>query len=391
MSHSRFSNRRDAKTRPSAAEAALTVAAGAAAVAILLSMLRQGTPIRALGHEPHTFPPNQRLLAEAKEPRLPTTPKASAERGQWARSPAQLTAQGWREVLWRVKDEIAEDRVMIVAGGVTFYALLSLFPMLAAFVALWGLFSDPAGVFALTDGLRGAVPEQMLVLIADRLDALVTTQDNTLTLASVIALAAAFWSANGGIKGLIEAMNVAYDEREERSFLRLNLVAMSMTLSGMVLVGLLLAVGAVLPAVLPEDPRAGWGSTLLVWARWPVLALCLIGAFSVLYRFGPDRRAAKWRWITPGAVFAAVGLLGMTLAFSVYTTSFTDMDATYGSLGAVVAVILWLWLAAIVVIVGAELNAETEHQTAHDSTIGPDRPLGLRDAEMADRVAPPLS
>lgn len=315
---------------------------------------------------------------------------SSLPRGREARSPAQVPWRGWYDIVWRIKNAVTRDRVLIVAGGVAFYAILSLFPMLTAFVALYGLFSDPEDTLRLLDWMDGALPDAMRDVLEDQLTQIVEAPSNTLTATSIIAIAVAFWSANGGVKGLIEAMNVAYGEREERSFLKLNMLAMSMTLSAMLLVMLLLALSAVLPAVVAAFPGAGIRDTVLIWGRWPFLALILMLGLAVLYRFGPDRRAPRWQWITPGALVSGLGLLLMTHAFGIYTARFADLGATYGSLATFVAIMLWLWLASVVVIIGAEINAETEHQTAQDSTIGADRPLGERNAVMADHIGPPI-
>jgi membrane protein len=338
---------------------------------------------------PHDTRSVQEREAESSDPHPQTGFRQTS--GQRAYAPQQIPSPGWRNIAFRVKDAITRDRVLIVAGGVTFYAILSLFPLIAAFVALYGLFADPSDVARLVDDLEGTVPQEVLGVVEEQLDRLVSADTGALTLTSLIALAVAFWSANGGIKGLMEAMNVAYNEREERSFLKLNLTAMSMTLSGMALVATMIALSAVVPAIVALFPGAGWRDALLLWGRWPLMAVLLIMALAILYRLGPDRRAAKWRWITPGAVAAAVGMIAVSAAFSFYTSNFAAYDETYGSFGAIIAVMMWFWLTSIVVIVGAEINAETEHQTARDSTIGPDRPMGERDARMADTVAPPLS
>jgi membrane protein len=310
---------------------------------------------------------------------------AGRGRGKGAEGPGELPSPAWGDVLRRVKDQITQDRVMIVAAGVTFYAILSLFPLITAFVALYGLLADRENIANLLDGLEGAVPNEALVLISEQLEHLLAVDPGTLTLTSVIAIAVALWGANGGVKGLIEAMNVAYGEREERSFIKLNLVALSMTLGAMAMVAVLLGVAAVLPRFL--DAVDDWVETLLLWGRWPMIVVILMLALAVLYRFGPDRSTAKWRWVTPGAVLASVGVLVTSAAFAFYTENFANYGDTYGSLGAVIAVMFWIWLSTIVVIVGAELNAETEHQTAEDTTIGGDQPLGQRGASMADQVA----
>lgn len=314
-------------------------------------------------------------------------PVDAQETGKMAHAPHQMPARAWLQVALRVKDEITQDRVLIVAAGVTFYVILSLFPLITAFGAIYGLFADLQSVDRLIEALRGTVPPEMLTLISEQLGRLVTTDGRRLGLTSGIALAIAFWSANGGVKGMMEALNVAYDETETRSFVKLNLTAMALSISGMIIVSVLLSASAVLPPLIERMPVDVGLESLILWGRWPFAALLLMTVLAALYRFGPDRRSAKWRWVTPGAVGAALGVMLMTYAFGIYTASYADFSETYGSIGTVMAVMLWIWLASIVVIVGAEINAESEHQTAQDTTVGPDRPLGTRRAAMADKVA----
>lgn len=309
-------------------------------------------------------------------------------RGWEAGTPIQMPSRGWRDILWRVKDEITKDRVLIVAAGVTFYAILSLFPLITAFVSVYGIFADRAAVAVHLATLQDVVPDELLTLITEQLERLLAVEAGTLTATSLLSLAIAFWAANGGIKGLIEAMNVAYDQVETRSFIKLNLTAFSMTLGAMVIVATLIATSALLPALVENFPGGPARDAALTWGRWPVMALMLMLVLAVLYRFGPDRRAAKWRWVTAGAVFAAAGVIVVSAGFAFYTARFATYGETYGSLGTVVAVMMWFWLASIVVIIGAEINAETEHQTARDTTFGADLPMGQRGATMADHVAP---
>lgn len=332
--------------------------------------------------------PAERRTGAERWADAPTGADDSRGRGRRATSPTQMPTPAWRDILRRVKDEITRDRVMIVAGGVTFYAMLSLVPMIAAFVSLYGLIADADDVARLVEGMQGTVPEELLGLIQEQLDRLVEAESGALTLTTIAGIAISFWSANGGVKGLIEAMNVAYDEVEQRSFVKRNLTAMSMTLGGMVMVAGLIALTAILPVLLANLPFEGWVDAILRWGRWPLMALLLMLALAAIYRFGPDRRGARWQWITPGAIAAAVGVIVVSAGFSYYTSNFAAYGDTYGSLGAVIAAMMWFWLTSIVVIVGAEINAEIEHQTAQDSTIGPDRPMGERDAAMADKVAP---
>ena len=362
----------------------LATGAALAGIGVLLALVARAER-RDLGHRLRTRDHGGGVRVHA-DGRIDYTAEAKAS-GRHAGSPASLPPRGWLEIFWRLTEAFDRDRIMIVAAGVTFYGILSLFPLITAFVTLFGLFADHGMVAAQLRGLEGVVPAEALSLVQAQLDRLMAVESGRLTLASGIALLIAFWSANNGVKGLIEAMNVAYAERENRSFILRNATAMSMTLGAMAMVATLIALSAVLPALVAFFPGGGMRDTLLLWGRWPVMAVLLILVLAALYRFGPDRRGAKWRWITPGAVAAAIGLIAASWAFSIYTTRFANFGETYGSLGAVVAVMLWLWLSAIVVIVGAEINAEAEHQTAADSTKGRDRPMGARGAVMADNVA----
>ncbi|MFN3936680.1 MAG: YihY/virulence factor BrkB family protein [Gemmobacter sp.] len=325
----------------------------------------------------------------AAEPDLGGVPlgRVAAERGHLARSPVEMPARGWMDIARRLIDEVQEDRVLAVAAGVTFYCVLAFFPLITAFVAIYGLLADPATVAQHLDGLRAVIPYEALTLIREQLERLVAVDNRSLTLATAASLAIAFWSANGAAKALIEAMNVAYDEREKRGFVHLNLLAMSLTLGAISMVTALLTLAAVVPAILPHLPGGGLRDNLLLFLRWPLMFAVLIVALAVLYRVGPSRRAARWRWITPGAVLAAIGLVIVSMGFAWYTSTFAGYGETYGSLGTIVAVMMWIWLSSIIVIVGAELNAETEHQTARDTTAGLPRPMGARGASMADRVA----
>jgi membrane protein len=372
--------------RPDVAAACLGLAALGAAGFVAGRAARQGFAPRRPSPDATAHRPAAPADLRPSGPH-PAAARSSAAPGRHADTPTEMPPPAWREIFWRVKAAMDHDRVLIVAAGVTFYAILSLFPMIAAFVALYGLFADRGDVASLVEGMRGAVPAEVLTLMEEQLDRLMAVDAGALSLTSLIALAVAFWSANGGVKGLIEAMNVAYNEREGRSFVKLNLTAMSMTLGGMALVATLIALSAVIPVIVALFPGDGWRDMLLLWGRWPVMAGLLILGLAVIYRFGPDRRAAKWRWITPGAMVAAVGMIVVSVGFSFYTANFAAYGDTYGSLGTVIVVMMWFWLTSIVVILGAEINAEIEHQTAEDSTIGPDRPMGEREARMADTVA----
>ncbi|MEI4487180.1 YihY/virulence factor BrkB family protein [Frigidibacter sp. MR17.14] len=315
----------------------------------------------------------------------PVTPTAAAA-GRAAESPAAIPAGGWRRIAARTWDQIWEDRVLAVAAGVAFYALLSLFPAITALVSVFGLFADRAIVLANLAQLDYLLPPSAIELIRIQLDALLATDPATLTFATVFGLALALWTANGGMKAMIEALNVAYGERERRSFLQLNAWSLTMTIGGIGMVILLLGLSAALPSVLARLPTTFATDRIMLVLRWPAMLGLLLFVLSVLYRFGPSREDAKWRWVSPGALTAAALLIAASAGFSFYTANFASYDATYGSLGAVVALMMWAWIAAAVVLLGAEINSEAERQTARDTTTGRPQPMGARGAFSADTL-----
>jgi membrane protein len=212
------------------------------------------------------------------------------------------------------------------------------------------------------------------------------TAGRALSTGIVVGTLVSLWSAMSGVKAIIDALNVIYEQQEGRNFIKLNLVALVFTLAGFAVFLLAIAAVVVLPLVLSPIGLGSLTETLTRIGRWPVLLLVLLTGLALLYRYGPHRRAARWQWVSVGSVFAAVTRIGASFLFSWYLTSFANYNATYGSLGAVVGLMIWLWISTIVVLLGAELNAEIEHQTARDSTVGDEKPLGVRGAVMADTV-----
>ena len=309
------------------------------------------------------------------------------DRGRTARRPSDIPPRGWKDVLTRVYTEIMEDNILLIAGGVTFYLLLALFPALAAFVSVYGLFADPATIADHVSALDGVLPDEGLRLIKEQLAAVTDKQGGALTTGLLISLAIAFWSANTGMKAIIEALNIAYEEREKRSFVRLTLVSFAFTIGGMLVSTVVLTAVAVIPAALAVFNFGDLGDLLLRLLRWPVLLGLVSVALAILYRFGPSRKEAEWRWVTWGSALATLVWLLGSLGFTYYLENFADYNATYGALGALIGFLLWLWISATIIIVGAELNAEMEYQTEIDTTTGPDRPMGRRGAVVADNVA----
>jgi membrane protein len=307
-------------------------------------------------------------------------------RGRSASSPTGIPGKGWMDVLWRIYNQLQNDRLLAVAAGVVFYMLLALFPALTALVSLYGLVSDPAEINAQLALLAGVVPSDVVAIIRDQVTRVSEARSGSLGLGFLIGIAFALWSTNGGMKAIIDSLNVVYDEREERSFVVLTLVSFAFTIGSLVFVVLAMSAVVIAPLVLPWLGMESLREQIISLLRWPALLIIVLLWLALLYRYGPCRTAAQWRWLSVGSVFAALCWLAVSSLFSWYLSNFANYNATYGSLGAVIGLMMWLWVSVIVILFGAELNAELEHQTAEDTTVRPKQPLGERGAVMADTV-----
>lgn len=308
-------------------------------------------------------------------------------RGRRARSPFAIPWRGWKDILWRTYEEMGRDRLLAVAAGVVFYSLLALFPAVTALVSSYGLFADVNTVGQHLQSLATLMPAGSFEIVRDQITRITARGSSELTLAFVFSLGVALWSANAGMKAIFDALNIVYEEDEKRSFFRLNAISLTFTLAA--LAAALLAVGAVVvfPLVLSYLGVQGLAPIIMSLLRWPLMFVVIVLGLGLLYRFGPSRSTADWRWLSVGSVFATLAWIGGSLGFSYYLANFADYNATYGSLGAVIGLMIWMWLSVSVILIGAELNAEIEHQTAQDTTRGPRaRPLGARGAVMADTV-----
>jgi membrane protein len=308
------------------------------------------------------------------------------DRGRDADSPVQIPMRGWYDIAMRLWQSVTDHRILLIAAGATFYLLLALFPALAAFVSLYGFVADPRTVADQVAFLGGFLPSGGFDLIKTQLQALAAQDQSSLSWGFVTGLAVALWSANNGVKSLFEGLNVAYGEAEKRSFLWLNLTSLAFTLGALVVgIAMIVSVGVV-PAMLAIMWLDAWTETIVSMLRWPILLGMVAAGICLIYRYGPSREPAKWRWITWGALLATAVWIAASMAFSFYLQNFADYNATYGSLGAVIGFMMWTWISVVILLVGAELNAEIEHQTALDTTTGPRMPLGERGATMADTV-----
>lgn len=307
--------------------------------------------------------------------------------GKDAEGPGELPAEGWWATLKRVYSEINDDRVMLTAAGVTFYLLLALFPALAAFVSLYGFVADPQTIADHVAFLGGLLPTGGIDLIREQLTSLAQQETSSLSIGFLAGLAIALWSANSGMKSLFDAMNVVYDETEKRSFLWYNVASLAFTLGGIAIGVVMLTAVGVVPALMAYLRLEAATEVLVRYLRWPVVFLIVMFVISIIYRYGPSREQAKWRWITWGSSLATLVWVVTSFGFSWYLANFADYNATYGSLGAVIGFMMWTWISVMILLIGAELNAELEHQTAQDTTTGPERRMGARGAEMADKTA----
>jgi len=309
-------------------------------------------------------------------------------RGRRSRNPLRIPFAGWKDILWRTYARINDDRLLATAAGVVFFALLAVFPAVTALVSSYGLFADPTTIGANLQTLSLMVPEGSFHIVQDQIARVLDKGSTALGWTLLFGLALAVWSANAGVKAVIDALNVAYEEREKRSFVKLNLMSLAFTTGG--IAALLVMVGAVVayPLALDHLGLAPESRFIIGLVRWPLLFVILLLALGVLYRFGPSRRAARWEWLSVGTLVAALLWIAGSSALSWYLQNFGNYNATYGSLGAAIGLMIWMWMSAIIVLCGAELNSEIEHQTAVDTTVGHPKPLGARGAVMADSLGP---
>ena len=307
-------------------------------------------------------------------------------RGRHAFFPTEIPWKGWKDIYWRTANQASKDRLLAIAAGVVFYGLLALFPAITALVSSYGLFAKPDTINEHLSFLASVMPTEAYSIVQDQIARVVAKGGAKLSFGFAAGLGVALWSANAGMKAVMDALNIVYEEDEKRGFVRLTLISLTFTIAG--IVAMLIAVGAIVvtPVVLTHVGLGGMTETIVRIARWPALMIGMLLGLSVLYRYGPSRREAKWEWISIGAVFATLTWFAGSALLSYYFSKFANYDATYGSLGAAIGTMMWMWMSAIVVLLGAELNAEIEHQTARDTTVGREKPLGARGATMADTV-----
>jgi membrane protein len=305
--------------------------------------------------------------------------------GGRAARPTEIPARGWVQVAKRGWREAKADQVPLLAAGVAFYAFLAIFPALIAIVSIYGLFADPSTIANQLNSLTAALPDEAAQIITDQVTAL-SSRRQTLGISLILAVLIALWSASAGISNLLTAINVAYDEEDKRGFVKKRLMSLGLTLAAIVFMVIILALVAVLPPLL----KAVFGTGALRWVLqilgWLVMVVLVAAGLAILYRLGPDRDAPRMKWVSVGAVVATFLWLVASIGFSIYTSTFGNYAKTYGVFAGIVVLLFWLWLTMYAILLGAEINAESEQQTIADTTRGEEKPLGERGAVKADSI-----
>ncbi len=304
--------------------------------------------------------------------------------GANAQKPREVPKRGWLQITKRAWAESKLDQVPLLAAGVAFFSFLSLFPAMIAAVTVYGLVATPETVARQTEAITEALPAAAADIITGQMDAITSQPQQSLGLGLVIALVLALWSASGGVGNMVTAVNLAYDEEESRGFVKRKLLSLAFTLGAILFIAVAVALIAVLPPVLDAFIPSGAVHWLITIGRYVLLLVAVAVALAVLYRFAPDRDNPRMSWVSVGATVATVIWVVASIGFSLYVDNFGSYSKTYGALAGVAVLMLWLWITAFIVLLGAEINAESEQQTTADTTSGDPQPMGRRDAVKAD-------
>ncbi|MCC9136975.1 YihY/virulence factor BrkB family protein [Pontibacter silvestris] len=308
-------------------------------------------------------------------------------RGRQAEKPSEIPGAGWKEVMLRVKDQLSTDNINIVAAGVAFYFFLALFPTIAAIISIYGLLTEPAQVEQQMEQLTAFLPQEAHQLLTDRLRSVAQKSSTTLGWGVLLSILLSLWSANSGTKSLFEGINIAYDERNDRSFFKLNALTLLFTLGGIIIGSISMALVVAFPAIIDKLGLPGGVTTVLQLGRWLLLIAIIMLALAVIYKVAPNRDNPKFKWVSWGSAVATILWVIGSLLFSWYVNNFGNYGETYGPVASVIILMLWFNLTSFIILLGAEINSELEHQTAKDTTVGEEKPMGRRGGYHADHVA----
>lgn len=307
-------------------------------------------------------------------------------RGQNANTPREVPWRGWWDILQRTVKNMLDDNLSLIAAGVGFYFLLAVFPMLAAVISVYGLMVSPEQLQQQLSLLIGIIPEQGRDIIQTQVGLIINKSHTALGTGAIISTLFAVWSASKGAQAMITACNITYGQKHNRGFLMNMLMRVCFTFGAVLLLSLTLFSIALMPVFFSYLGLKNYGASLVQWLAWPFLAVIFNLALATFYRLGPYRHLAKWRWVTPGSIVASLLWILFSFGFSIYLSQFAQYDKTYGSLGGVVVLLMWFYLSAYIILLGAEFNAAMEHQTTRDSTGGREKPMGQRGAFVADTI-----
>jgi membrane protein len=325
------------------------------------------------------------MATDLEERRQPTD---GQDRGRQATRPREVGVRGWLDALKRTRRAIRDTHASIVAAGVAFWAFVALVPALIALVIVYGLVANPADIKDQIASFASAAPRDAQRLLTSQLTSIARNGGGGAGIGALIAIAGAIWAASSGMAALDTGLTIVNRETETRGFLRRRLLALVLTVFAVIGVLLMLALVIALPPVLDSIGVGDLGKVAIGLARWVLLAALLLFGLGIIFRYGPQRRRPRWRWITPGAIVAVVVGLAVSIGFSIYVTLMGNYNKTYGSLGAIIVLLLWLYFMAYAVLFGSAMNAELERQTERDTTAGDERPQGERGAYVADTVGP---
>ncbi|MGW8367817.1 MAG: YihY/virulence factor BrkB family protein [Gammaproteobacteria bacterium] len=313
-------------------------------------------------------------------------PDDGDERGRSAERPSELPRPGWRDVAARVRQQTVDDNASLIAAGLALYAMLAAFPALAASISVYGLFASPAQIADQIQSMVGVLPQEAADVLTEGMQDVATERNKTLGIGAVIGFLVALWSARRGMAALMRAMNIAYGEIEGRGWLRQMLVSLLFTAAAIAGFVVVLLVAVAVPIVMDLLALPEWLEQSIRVLRWLFLWILVVLSLALIYRFVPNRKEAKWRWVTWGSAIAATLWIIGSVLFALYAGSFDTYGEMYGALGGVVILLLWFYLTGFTVMLGAEINSELERQTARDTTVGAPKPMGQRGAYVADTL-----
>lgn len=313
--------------------------------------------------------------------------QGSGEKGHKADKPSEIPAKGWKEISSRVVSQLKKDNVQIVSAGVGFYFFMAIFPTIVAALSIYGLLMDPAQIQDHVDGLAKFLPSEAYGIIESIMKPIVSKPDQSLGWGLLFSILLSLWSANQGTNALFEGINIAYNEEDNRSYFKRTGMTLLFTLGGIVLGFISILIVILFPALIDHIHLGSTVETVLGWTRWILLAIIIIFGLGLLYKKAPDRDNPEIKWVSWGSVTATVLWILGSLLFSWYVNNFGSYDDMYGSFASVIVMLLWMFLTAFIILLGAEINSEMEHQTSKDTTVGPDQPMGERGGYHADHVA----